>query len=60
MKAKRFMFLQFVLLPIHDLNSTNLDMFEFGAFENFQRNKELLLHEDALVKRTYVEQGIIN
>ena len=53
-------FLHCVLIQIHSLNSSRYELYEFGIFENFQKNKELLLLEDSLAKRMYDEKGTVN
>ena len=58
MKIKSFVFLPFILLRIKVSSSTNLEMFEFGIFENFKRNKELLLHENSLLGMIQDEKGM--
>ena len=60
MKIKTLLLVPFILLRMHDLDSKNVEMFEFGIFENFQKNKELLLLEDSLAKRIYDEKGTVN
>ena len=52
--------LQFSLLRIHDLDSSNQEMFEFGPFENFHKNKELVLLDASLVNNIHAEKGMFN
>ena len=60
MTIKGFLMLQFALLRIHDLDSSNLEMFEFGLFENFHKNKEIRLRENSLVSKMYDKKGKSN
>ena len=60
MKIKGFLMLQFVLLRIYDVDSSNLEMFEFGHFENFHENKELVLLDASLVSNVHADKGRFN
>ena len=57
MEVKKIVFLHCVLLQMHELDLTRQEIFEFGVFENFHRNKELRLLEDSLLSRMYDKKG---
>ena len=57
MDMKRIVFLSCVLLQMHDLNSSRHEIFEFGIFENFHKNKEIRLLENSLVSKMYEKKG---
>merc|ERR1712083_1126104 len=56
MKIKGLLMLQFVLLRIYGVDSSNLEMFEFGLFENFHKNKELVLLDASLVSNIHADK----
>ena len=49
-----------VLLQMHDLDSSRHEIFEFGIFENFHKNKEIRLRENSLVSKMYDKKGKSN
>ena len=45
---------------MHDLDSSRHEIFEFGIFENFHKNKEIRLRENSLVSKMYDKKGKSN
>ena len=62
MDVKKIIFLYCVLLQMHDLDlkqpfEPRFEIFEFGIFENFNKNKEIRLLEASLVNKMYDKKG---
>ena len=42
---------------MHELDSSRHEIFEFGIFEHFDKNKGIRLLEDSLVSKLYDKKG---
>ena len=59
MNLKRVLLLRLFLLQIKKSDSSKEEMFEFGVFENFEKNKQIFLVERSVVQVLYREKGIV-